>query len=94
MKLVLTLVYSFLFVQWEPGFDGGFQQQFETRVKEVKTGKVTIQRSEHSRVDRDSEFVTQDIIIEPDVEYAFSVKAVNVQGDSDFSEEKLKALKG
>ena len=83
-----------MFVQWEPGFDGGFQQQFVTRVKEVKTGKVTTQRSEHSRMDRDSEFVTQDIIIQPNVEYAFSVKAVNVQGDSDFSEEKLKALKG
>ena len=65
-----------------------------TRVKEVKTGKVTTQRSEHSRMDRDSEFVTQDIIIEPNVEYAFSVKAVNVQGDSDFSEEKLKELQG
>jgi len=85
--------YKTVCLKWEPGFDGGFQQQFETRVKEVKTGKVTIQRSEHSRVDRDSEYVTQDIIIEPDVEYAFSVKAVNVQGDSDFSEEKLKALK-
>jgi len=85
--------YKTVRLKWEPGFDGGFQQQFVTRVKEVKTGKVTTQRSEHSRMDRDSEFVTQDIIIQPNVEYAFSVKAVNVQGDSDFSEEKLKALK-
>ena len=60
----------------------------------MKTGKVTIQRSEHSRIDRDSEFVTQDITIKADVEYAFAVKAVNVQGDSEFSEEKLKPLTG
>lgn len=84
--------YRTVTLKWEPGFDGGFQQQFETRVKEVKTGKVTIQRSEHSRIDRDSEFVTQDITIKADVEYAFAVKAVNVQGDSEFSEEKLKPL--
>ena len=60
----------------------------------MKTGKVTDQKSEHTRIDRDSEFVYQDIVVEPYVEYAFSVKAVNVQGDSLFSEEKLKPLKG
>ena len=29
-----------MFIQWEPGFDGGFQQHFETRIKEVTTGKI------------------------------------------------------
>lgn len=37
--------------------------------------------------------MTQDVIINPDIKYAFAVKAVNVQGASDFSLEKIKELK-
>jgi len=82
-----------LFSQWKPGFDGGFQQHFETRIKEVQSGKVTRQKTENKAVNRDADFVYQDIIIQPNVEYAFSVKAFNVQGASDFSVEKIKELK-
>lgn len=42
----------------------------------------------------DTAWVTQDIIIDPEIKYAFAVKAVNVQGSSDFSLEKIKELKG
>ena len=83
-----------MFIQWEPGFDGGFQQRFETRIKDVTTGKSRTVGSEHTPLTPDTRYVFQDIIIDPDIKYAFSVKSVNVQGSSDFSSEKIKELKG
>jgi len=81
-------------LQWEPGFDGGFKQQFVTKVKEVKSGKDQQHHSNHSELDPDKQFVTQVVRIEPNTEYAFSVEAVNVQGSSGFTEEKRKSLTG
>jgi len=80
-------------LKWEPGFDGGFQQHFETRIKEVSTGKVEIVKSDQTALTADTQFVYQDVIINPDIKYAFAVKAVNVQGFSKFSMEKIKELK-
>ncbi len=51
-------------------------------------------KSNPTSLSADSAFVTQDVIIDPDIKYAFAVKAVNVQGASDFSLEKIKELKG
>lgn len=85
--------YKTVQLKWEPGFDGGFQQHFETRIKEVTTGKIKTVKSHPTSLSSDSAFVTQDIIINPDIKYAFAVKAVNVQGASDFSLEKIKELK-
>lgn len=79
-------------LKWEPGFDGGFKQEFITKIKEVKTGIELKHGSNYSRLDPAKEFVQQVVIIEPNVEYAFSVEAVNVQGSSGFTEEKRKSL--
>ena len=82
-------------MQWEPGFDGGFRQQFRTRVKEVKSGKELLPNNyNHSKLEPDMAFVTQNVVLEPNVEYAFSVEAVNVQGSSGYTEEKRKSLTG
>ena len=81
-------------LQWEPGFDGGFKQEFITKIKEVKTGIELKHGSNYTRLDPDKQFVQQIVIIEPNVEYAFSVEAVNVQGSSGFTEEKRKSLTG
>ena len=40
-----------LFIQWEPGFNGGFDQHFETRIKDVTTGQVTTGESHGPLVD-------------------------------------------
>ena len=37
-----------LFIQWEPGFNGGFTQHFETKIREVSTDKVITGETEGS----------------------------------------------
>ena len=51
-------------------------------------------KSDQTDLTPDTQFVYQDVIINPDIKYAFAVKAVNVQGFSKFSMEKIKELKG
>ena len=51
-------------------------------------------KSDQTALTADTQFVYQDVIINPDIKYAFAVKAVNVQGFSKFSMEKIKELKG
>ena len=65
---------------------------FEPR-KCVKIYFSTV-KSEAKSLSPDSAWVTQDVIINPDIKYAFAVKAVNVQGGSDYSVERIKELKG
>ncbi|MAD20130.1 MAG: hypothetical protein CMJ52_08060 [Planctomycetaceae bacterium] len=80
-------------LKWEPGFNGGFDQYFKTKIKDVTSGKSQIVKTNPSSLSDDDQFVYQDVVdIDPDVKYAFSVKSVNVQGSSDFSRERIKEL--
>ena len=102
-----------LFIQWEPGFNGGFTQHFETKIREVTTGHVTTgkttnwdpardwhwsdcfaEKSPATDLDSNAQFLYQNITVDPNTKYSFSVRAINVQGGSQFSQEKIKELKG
>ena len=83
-----------LFIQWEPGFNGGFTQHFETKIREVNTDKVITEKSPVTNLDSNAQFLYQNINVDPNTKYSFSVRAINVQGGSKFSQEKIKELKG
>ena len=83
-----------LSIQWEPGFNGGFDQHFQTRIKDLTTGYETIQTFAPRSLDPNARWVYQNITIDPDSKYSFAVRASNVQGESRFSVEKIKELKG
>merc|ERR1719192_1764493 len=79
-------------MKWEPGFNGGFKQYFVTKVKEVKSGRELPFNQSQSRLEEDTQFVLQVVTTEPNIEYAFAVEAVNVQGSSGFTQEKRISL--
>ena len=45
-------------------------------------------------LDSNAQFLYQNITVDPNTKYSFSVRAINVQGGSKFSQEKIKELKG
>ena len=45
-------------------------------------------------LDSNTKFMFQNISVDPDTKYSFAVRAINVQGGSHFSLEKIKELKG
>merc|ERR1712012_29937 len=51
--------YKTVQLKWEPGFDGGFQQHFETRIKEVTSGKARSVIREHTSLTPDTRYVHQ-----------------------------------
>jgi len=79
-------------MKWEPGFNGGFPQYFVTKVKEVKSGRELPFNQSQSHLEEDTQFVLQVVTTEPNIEYAFAVEAVNVQGSSGFTQEKRISL--
>ena len=74
-----------LSIQWEPGFNGGFDQHFQTRIKDLTTGYETIQTFAPRSLDPNARWVYQNITIDPDSKYSFAVKASNVQGESRYA---------
>ena len=52
------------------------------------------EKSPVSDLDSNAQFLYQNITVDPNTKYSFSVRAINVQGGSKFSQEKIKELKG
>ncbi|XP_023321520.1 synaptogenesis protein syg-2 [Eurytemora carolleeae] len=81
-------------LRWEPGFNGGFDQEFIYRVREVSSDKVIYEgKARHEEMGPHKQFIEQYIILENLGDYAFSIKARNVQGDSAYSVEQFESLK-
>ena len=52
------------------------------------------EKSPVTDLDSNAQFLYQNINVDPNTKYSFSVRAINVQGGSKFSQEKIKELKG
>jgi len=81
-------------LRWEPGFNGGFDQQFYYRVREVSTDRIVYEgMARHEDIEIHQEYIEQYIILDRLGDYAFSIKSRNVQGDSNYSKEQFESLK-
>lgn len=87
--------YKTIRLQWSAGFDGGFSQQFETKVRELSTGAIVMEKIlKHSTMEVSDEYVTQHIEdgLRPGVQYGFSLRAISELGKSKYCTEKIKSL--